>query len=74
MRSLKKVIKNPYTNSEKIIMNHLIRAFNKFRKLQTTHPSHELDFTNGIHMCQNVIIHKIVQRDYPNVFSTYKKK
>lgn len=55
-------------------MNHLIRAFNKFRKLQTTHPSHELDFTNGIHMCQNVIIHKIVQRDYPNVFSTYKKK
>ena len=48
---------------EKDIMKALVLAVNLFRKLKTTHPCHEKDFVNGIHKCQNVIMHKIIQRD-----------
>lgn len=58
---------------EKDIMKALVLAVNLFRKLKTTHPCHEKDFVNGIHKCQNVIMHKIIQRDYPKDFPTYKK-
>jgi len=55
-------------------MKHLVKAVNYFNKLTTTHPSHEEDFVDGIHKCQNVILHRIVQRDYPKEFPTYTIK
>lgn len=64
---------NPYTEEEKQVMDLLTSAVNAFKKLESTHPSHDSDFCNGIHRCQDVIIHRIVQRDYPDTFPTHKK-
>jgi hypothetical protein len=55
-------------------MDSLVIAFNLFSKLKETHPSHKSDFADGIHKCQDVIIHRIVQRDYPDEFPSYKKR
>lgn len=57
---------------EQKVMDALVLAVQEFNKLPVTHPSHNQDFVNGIHACQNVLIHKIVQRDYPTKFPTYK--
>lgn len=56
------------TEEEREVMNALILAWNKFLELEKTHPSHNKDFGDGIHKCQDVLIHKIVQRDYPEDF------
>ena len=67
-------MKNPYVDHEKEIMDALVKAVNCFRKLTETHPCHQKDFVDGIHKCQDVIIHRIVQRDYPNEFPVYLEK
>lgn len=64
----------PYTDVEKDIMDHLIKAYAGLCTLVVTHPSHVKDFADGIHKCQDVIIHRIVQRDYPITFPTYEVK
>lgn len=56
------------TKTEKKLMNHLVKAVEYFRKLKSTHPSHEKDFTDGIHKCQYVIMHKCMQRISPKEF------
>lgn len=68
-----KIMNEPYTPEEKAISDLLVEAVNLFVKLPHTHPCHSRDFTDGIHKCQDVLIHKIVQRDYPKEFPTYKK-
>ena len=61
----------PYQKEEKEIMDSLVLAFNKFIKLEQTHPSHISDFVQGIHLCQSQIMNRILQRDYPEVFPTH---
>lgn len=56
---------------EALVMASLVKAWNDFLKLETTHPSHNADFSNAIHKCQDILIHKIVQRDYPHSFPTH---
>lgn len=65
---------NPYLKEEKEIMDSLISAYNNFIKLEQTHPSHIQDFVNGIHLCQSQIMNRVLQRDYPETFPTYKNK
>lgn len=65
--------KNPYVEFEAQIMKSLVKAVNCFRKLKSTHPSHEKEFIDGIHKCQYVIMHRIIQRLYRKEFPTYKK-
>lgn len=67
-QSIEIVHVNPYKDTEEEIMNHLADAFNLFARLQQTHPNSLSDFANGIHKCQDIIIHRIVQRDYPKHF------
>jgi len=67
-QSIRTVHISPYRGTEEEIMNHLIDAFNLFAKLGQTHPSSLSDFVNGIHKCQDAIICRIVQRDYPEQF------
>lgn len=62
----------PYNKDEKRIINLLVQATNIFFKLNHGHPSHIMDFVDGIHKCQNVIMHRILQRDYPKEFPTYQ--
>ena len=66
--------KMPYIKTEEEIMNHLVEASNLFNKLEQTHPSNIIDFVDGIHKCQDVIMHRIVQRDYPEEFPSYITK
>ncbi len=54
-------------------MYHLVFAVNLFNTITTTHPSHAIDFSDGIHKCQNVLMHRIVQRDYPKIFPKKSK-
>lgn len=65
---------NPYTETEKKLMGALAEAVTLFNSLPSTHPCHNRDFADGIHKAQDVIIHRIVQRDYPNTFPTHKPK
>lgn len=65
---------NKIPKDEQIVMDALVEAVNSFKKLDETHPSHHSEFMEGIHKCQNVLIHKIVQRDHPEQFPTYLKK
>lgn len=62
------------TEEERAIMNLLIEAYKRFLKLDATHQSHIKDFADGIHRCQDQIIHRIVQRDYPDDFPMIKHK
>lgn len=66
--------KKPFTPEEQRVMDHLVNAWNEFVKLQVTHPSHNNDFGNAIHKCQDVLIHRVVQRDYPDTFPTHTGK
>ena len=59
------------TEEEKEIMDHLVAAWNGFVKMDKTHPYHNTDFMNGIHACQGVLVHRIVQRDHPDDFPSY---
>lgn len=61
----------PYKPQEKLVMDYLVKAWEAFCVLEKTHPSHNKDFGEGIHKCQDVIIYKIVQRDYPETFPSY---
>lgn len=66
------MIKQPFTEQEKIVMDHLIAAVNAFKQLQITHGCHHKDFIDGVHKCQDVLIHRVLQRDYPKTFPTYE--
>ena len=65
-------MKHLYRKYEKKIMDSLVESVKHFRKLQQTHPCHQKDFIDGIHKCQNVIIHRIIQRTYPKSFPIVK--
>lgn len=61
-------MKTPYIDLESEIMRKLEEAYNLFNNLEVTYPSYNTDFAKGIHNCQDVIIRRIVQRDYPSEF------
>ncbi|ASV43438.1 hypothetical protein [Vibrio phage JSF12] len=63
----------PFSEEEALIMHLLAEAWNAFCKIESTHPCHTKDFADGIHQCQDILIHKMVQREYPGTFPTYKK-
>lgn len=63
---------NPHTPTEQRVMDLLAEAWNEFVTLEQTHPSHIGEFQMGIHQCQAVMTHRIVQRDYPHVYPTRK--
>ena len=65
---------DPCTENERRIMDNLAEAFNIFLKMEQTHPSHMSEFVEGIHRCQNVIIHRVVQRDHPDFFPVKGEK
>lgn len=62
-----------YDREEQDIMDSLVKIVNVFRSMVLTHPSHEKDFIDAIHKCQRIIMHRLLQRDYPDEFPTYIK-
>jgi hypothetical protein len=67
-------MKKPYIKHEEQVMRYLVMAWKTFLKLDATYPDHAEEFAKGIHSCQDVIIHRIVQRTFPKEFPTYKDK
>ncbi|MGL6184794.1 MAG: hypothetical protein ACRC1T_05385 [Clostridium chrysemydis] len=61
------------TPEESKIMDNLANAWNMFLKLEQTHPSEQDDFSDGIHKCQQVLMNRILRRDYPKGYPTYRK-
>lgn len=66
-------MRNPYEGKEKDIMKHLADAWCLMIELEQTHPMHKAEFCNGIHECQRVVMSRVLQRDYPDEFLTYKE-
>ena len=58
----------PFTEDEAEIMELLILANKKLIELGNTNDTEIMQWNDGIHKCQNVLIYKIVQRDYPKKF------
>ncbi|MDK0621518.1 hypothetical protein P5E90_11810 [Clostridium perfringens] len=66
--------KDGLTLQEGMIMDNLAEAWNMFLKLEQTHPSEQDNFAEGIHKCQQVLMNRILRRDYPEGYPTYKNK
>ena len=64
--------KDGLTEQEGIVMDKLIDAWNEFLKLEVTHPSELTDFNNGIHLLQQILCMRVMRRDYPLGYPTYK--
>ena len=56
------------TFKEKEILNHLIKAWNIFNKLDRQHPDELRDFCDGIHRCQYLIGMRIARKIEPKIF------
>lgn len=61
------------TKEEKEILDGIVDVHNKYVKLESTHPSDMPDWVNAIHILQNLIGARILRREHPNIFATYKK-
>ena len=62
----------PFTKEEKELMDLIVKAHNKFMSLPITHTSERQEWVKAIHDLQNVIGFRILRRDYPKEFPTYK--
>ena len=60
------------TEQEGKVMDSLVNAWNEFTKLERTHPSELTDFGGGIHKAQYQLAMRIMRRDYPEAYPTYK--
>lgn len=47
-------------------------VWNRFIKLEQTHPNDIDEFAKGIHQLQRIIATRMCRRDYPNIFPTKK--
>lgn len=63
-------MKTPFTEQEEKIMILLVEAHKLMTELEPTHPSDILEWTDGVHKCQNVLTNRLVRRDYPWYFKT----
>ncbi len=60
--------KQPFTKEEQEIMDLIVAANNKFVNLKYAHPDDPRDWANAIHALQNILIYRVVKRDYPQTF------
>ena len=61
------------TEEEQVVMDNLVAAFNAFYSLPRTHPSELQEFVNSIHRLQDLLVVRIVRRDYPDGWVTGEK-
>ena len=61
-------MKKPFTKEEQDILDLIVKAHNKFCELKTGHSEESIEWKEGIHKLENVLIGRVVSRDYPDVF------
>lgn len=64
--------KEPFTPEEKEIMSLIVEAHNKFLELERTHPMEMTEWVDSIHRLQDLLGARVLRRDYPETFPTYK--
>ena len=62
------------TKEEGVVMDSLVYAWNNFLKLDTTHPDEINSFADGIHDCQQLLMNRVLRRDYPCGYPSYVKE
>lgn len=60
------------TDAEGLVMDALKNAANAFGKLDRQHPSEGREFENAIHRCQSPMAVRIVRREHPEGWPTFK--
>lgn len=55
-------------------MSLIVKAHNLFSQLETTHFTEMQEWVDAIHQLQHILGMRILRRDYPKVFPTYKNK
>jgi hypothetical protein len=60
--------KKPFTPDEQEIMDLIVAAHNKYVAIQPVADPDGVKWMNGIHALQEVLIYRVVKRDYPEVF------
>lgn len=61
------------TDTEQEILNLTAQCWNKFIKLEQTHPSDIDDFANAIHDLQKIIALRMCRRSNPEIFPIKKR-
>lgn len=56
---------NGLTEKENVIMDHIVKAWNEFVKLERYHPDELNDFGDAIHKLESILGLRILRRDYP---------
>lgn len=60
-------------NADEIeVMNLLSEAQNKFMAIKQTHTDHKKYFVDAIAKCEDQLIHRVAQREFPKDFPTHK--
>lgn len=62
----------PFSINEELAMKHLVSAYEEFSKLEQTKPNDIKDFVFHINALQRILGQRVLRRDYPNTFPTYK--
>ncbi len=60
------------TESEQRVSDHLVAAFNEFTQIERTHPNEMGEFVSAIHRLQDLLAVRIVRRQFPKGWPTYK--
>lgn len=61
------------TDEEGVVADALVEAWNNFVKLERTHTKELIEFNSAIHTCQYLMCMRVMRRDYPEAYPTYKK-
>jgi len=62
---------NPYRRNEKEIMKKMGEIHELMIEQGFTHPSQVNNLEKAVHIIQEIVMHRICQRDYPVQFPTY---
>ena len=64
----------PFSEQEKKVWDLLSDLTREFMKLEQTHPSHLKDMVDAIHVGQNILSNRAMQKLYPELYATYKQR
>lgn len=64
---------NPFTPQEEEIMSLLVAAHNKFIALERMHPMEVQEWVTPFHHLQNILMSRVVTRDYSEHFTKTTK-
>jgi hypothetical protein len=74
MESQRRILMYPMTPKEDIVMLNLIRAHKHYVQMEELHPSDMQEWVFHMHGLQHLLGMRILQREHPELYPTYKKE